>query len=89
MANGHGFLRKAHFLGTEIKNLRKRRKLESVGKILNIGWIADGAANDASIICPRSSSCPRDRHCLGRSTARQRPEIERIRERPAASAVAD
>jgi transcriptional regulator with XRE-family HTH domain len=66
-----------------------RRKLESVGKILNIGWIADGAAKDASIICPRSSSCPRDRHCLGRSASRQRPEIEKVRDQLAASASAD
>jgi transcriptional regulator with XRE-family HTH domain len=58
-----------------------RNKLESVGKILNIGWVAEGAAKDASIICPRSSACPRDRHCLGRAASRQRPQIERIRER--------
>jgi hypothetical protein len=64
-----------------------RSKLESVGKILNIGWIADGAAKDASIICPRSSSCPRDRHCLGRAASRQRPEIDTIRARLAASSV--
>jgi transcriptional regulator with XRE-family HTH domain len=64
-----------------------RSKLESVSKILNIGWVSDGAAKDASIICPRSSSCPRDRHCLGRAASRQRPEIDRIRERLAASAV--
>jgi hypothetical protein len=66
-----------------------RSKLESVSKILNIGWVADGAAKDASIICPRSSSCPRDRHCLGRAAARQQPEIDRIRERLAASSVPD
>jgi transcriptional regulator with XRE-family HTH domain len=64
-----------------------RRKLESVSKILNIGWVAEGAARDASIICPRSSSCPRDRHCLGRAASRQQPEIDRIRERLAASSL--
>ncbi len=57
-----------------------RRQLESIGKILNIGWIADGATKDATIICPRSSSCPRDKHCLGRSKRRRRPKIDEIRE---------
>ncbi len=58
-----------------------RAQLESIGKILNIGWIEDGAQKDASIICPRSSTCPREEHCLGKA-ARQRlkPEIDRIRE---------
>lgn len=57
-----------------------RRKLESVGKILNIGWIANGTANDASIICPRSASCPRDKHCLGAAAGRQKHQVEEIRE---------
>jgi transcriptional regulator with XRE-family HTH domain len=58
-----------------------RRRLESIAKILNIGWIAQGAAKEASIICPRSSACPRDKHCLGRAATRQAPQVERIRER--------
>ena len=58
-----------------------RKQMESVGKILNIGWVTDGAAKDATIICPRSSACPRDKHCLGRA-AKQRlmPKIDQIRE---------
>jgi hypothetical protein len=58
-----------------------RQKLESIAKILNIGWIAAGAAKDASIICPRSSACPRDKPCLGRRASRLRPQIDEIRER--------
>jgi len=57
-----------------------RQKLETVGKILNIGWVGAGAAKEASIICPRSSSCPRDRYCLGKATGRSRPQVEEIRE---------
>ena len=57
-----------------------RQKLETVGKILNIGWVGAGAAKEASIICPRSSSCPRDRHCLGKAANRTRPQAEEIRE---------
>jgi transcriptional regulator with XRE-family HTH domain len=63
-----------------------QRKLETVSKILNIGWISDGAAKDASIICPRSSACPRAKHCLGRAASRQQPQIENIREQLMASA---
>jgi len=47
-----------------------RQQLESIAKILNIGWIADGCVGEATIICPRSSNCPRDEHCLGEQTPR-------------------
>jgi transcriptional regulator with XRE-family HTH domain len=57
-----------------------RRQLESIGKILNIGWIAAGARTEATIICPRSSSCPRDKPCLRRRGRRLRSEIEHIRD---------
>lgn len=57
-----------------------RKQLESIGKILNIGWISEGATNDATIICQRSSSCPRDKHCLGKAPPKLKPQIEKIRE---------
>ena len=57
-----------------------REQLESIGKILNIGWIAEGVEKEATIICPRSSACPRDKHCLGRRTPRARSKIDDIRE---------
>ena len=55
-------------------------QLESIGKILNIGWIAEGAKKDATIICPRSSGCPRDKHCLGKAIPRLKSQIDQIRE---------
>ena len=57
-----------------------RKQLESIGKILNIGWIGEGAAKDATIICQRSSNCPRDRHCLGEAPPKLKPRIDEIRE---------
>ncbi len=57
-----------------------RDQLRSIGKILNIGWIADGAEKDATIICPRSSNCPRERHCLGEQQPKLRPQIDEIRD---------
>jgi len=56
-----------------------RKHLVSVSKILNIGWIADGAAKPASIICQRSTFCPRERHCLGRSAARNKPYLQQLK----------
>jgi len=55
-------------------------QLESIGKILNIGWIAEGTQKDATIICPRSSGCPRDKHCLGKATPKLKSQIDAIRE---------
>jgi transcriptional regulator with XRE-family HTH domain len=57
-----------------------RRQLESIGKILNIGWISKGAEKDATIICPRSSGCPREKNCLGNKTPNPSPNIEDIRD---------
>jgi transcriptional regulator with XRE-family HTH domain len=57
-----------------------RKQLESIGKILNIGWIGEGANKDATIICQRSSNCPRDKHCLGKAPPRLKPQIDEIRE---------
>jgi len=57
-----------------------RGQLESIGKILNIGWVAQGAEKDATIICPRNSGCPRDKHCLGKPNPKLKPQIDQIRE---------
>ncbi|MBT8107788.1 MAG: DUF3612 domain-containing protein [Gammaproteobacteria bacterium] len=57
-----------------------RRQLESIGKILNIGWIGEGATKDAMIICQRSGNCPRDKHCLGKAQPKLKPQIDQIRE---------
>ena len=54
-------------------------QLKSISRILNIGWIAEGTDQQATIICPRSSSCPRDKHCLGASMPKHKPYIEEIR----------
>ena len=56
-----------------------RKQLEGVGTILNIGWIADGAAKDAIIICQRSSNCPREKHCLGEAPPLLKSQIDNIR----------
>ena len=61
--------------------IEAKRQLESVSKILNIGWIAEGVQKDATIICPRNSNCPRDDHCLSRQTPRRRHKIDEIRKK--------
>ena len=57
-----------------------KRQLQSVGKLLNIGWIAEGAEKEATIICPRSSACPRDEHCLGKQARLARQQDQDLRE---------
>jgi transcriptional regulator with XRE-family HTH domain len=57
-----------------------RGHLESIGKILNIGWIGEGAVKDATIICQRSGNCPRHKHCLGKAPPKLKPQIDQIRE---------
>jgi transcriptional regulator with XRE-family HTH domain len=57
-----------------------RKQLDSIGRILNIGWIGEGAERDATIICQRSSNCPRDKHCLGKAPPKLKPQIDRIRD---------
>ena len=57
-----------------------RKQLETVGRILNIGWIAEGVRDDATIICPRSHNCPRDNHCLGEVPLKPRSQLDEIRE---------
>jgi len=55
------------------------RQLEGVSKILNIGWIGTGAHGEATIICPRSSACPRDQHCLGAAACRTASPLDDLR----------
>ena len=57
-----------------------RKQLETVGRILNIGWIGEGVQDDATIICPRSHNCPRDNHCLGEVPLQPRSQLDEIRE---------
>ena len=57
-----------------------KAQIESIGRILNIGWIAEGCKKPATIICPRSSACPRDKHCLGKRQPKLRRQIDGIRE---------
>ena len=59
---------------------RAKRQLDSISKILNIGWVASGANKEATIICPRSSACPREMHCLGHRTQKLKSKIDEIRE---------
>jgi transcriptional regulator with XRE-family HTH domain len=66
--------------GTAPVPTEARKQLESIAKILNIGWIGEGSSKDATIICQRSSNCPRDKHCLGKATPKLRPQIDQIRE---------
>lgn len=38
------------------------KALQTVSKVLNIGWIGDALSHDATTICSRSNRCPRPAH---------------------------
>ena len=40
-----------------------KKELLRTAKILNIAWVERGIENDARVICPRSSACPRQPLC--------------------------
>ena len=58
--------------------------LKSVANILSIDWINRGLETKASIICPRSSNCPRDPACVSKPK-HARPITEDIRNQIVAS----
>jgi hypothetical protein len=39
-----------------------REALQTVSKVLNIGWIGDALSHEATTICSRSNRCPRPAH---------------------------
>ena len=55
-----------------------QEQLQSISKILNIGWVSEGSDGTATIICPRSSACPRKTHCLGKARSREVSTVETI-----------
>ena len=56
-----------------------KTQLETISRLLSIGWVADGAASDATIICPRSSNCPREKRCLTPQPSERRSPLEDVR----------
>ena len=58
-------IRDAYFNKGDEKLIPKeaRDSINLVAKILNISWVAEGLKNPVQIICPRSSNCPKDKHC--------------------------
>ena len=56
-----------------------KKQLETIARILSIGWIAEGASADATIICPRSSNCPREKTCQENRRSQRRSPIEDMR----------
>ena len=39
--------------------------LQKAANVLNIAWVEDALLNNARIICPRSTRCPRAHQCEG------------------------
>ena len=58
---------------------RPAKAIRSVASILSIDWVNRGLEKEASIICPRSSACPRDPCCVAKPK-KHRPITEDIRD---------
>ena len=59
---------------------KPRKQLRAIARILSIGWIAEGTESDATIICPRSSGCPREKKCVRRNFEERRSTADSIRQ---------
>jgi len=57
-----------------------RLAINSVGRVLNIGWVSDAVGSPASIICPRSTACPRPDRCEDLTDMPRTAEIGSIRQ---------
>lgn len=57
-----------------------RLAIKSAGRVLNIGWVSDALDSPASIICPRSTSCPRPDRCEDLTDIPRTAEIGSIRQ---------
>lgn len=57
-----------------------KKQLETISRLLSIGWIAEGAGTDATIICPRSSNCPREQRCLRPRREERRSLVDDVRQ---------
>lgn len=53
--------------------------LRSVGRVLNVAWIADALDGKASMICPRSSACPRTPRCRANRVGSRAADISAVR----------
>jgi hypothetical protein len=55
------------------------RAIGAAGRVLNIAWVDEALQSDASIICPRSTACPRPEPCEAQKRSRT-TEISDVRE---------
>jgi len=53
--------------------------IESAGRVLNIGWVTEALRKPARIICPRSTSCPRQVPCESLPAMRRTTDLADIR----------
>jgi len=57
-----------------------QQAIRSTGRVLNIDWVAEAVEQPASIICPRSSACPRPKRCADLPAIPRTAEIGVIRD---------
>ena len=56
-------------------------QIQSVSKILNVGWIAEGTKNEATVICPKGSCCSSKNKKDYSKTSNLKIELDKIRKK--------
>jgi len=49
--------------GEALPSRTAKQAISNTGRVLNIDWVAEAVEQPASIICPRSTACPRPKRC--------------------------
>ncbi len=57
-----------------------QQAIRSTGRVLNMDWVAEAVEKPASIICPRSTACPRPKRCADLPSMPPAAEIGSIRD---------
>jgi len=66
--------------GQALPTAATQQAIRSTGRVLNIDWVTEAVEQPASIICPRSSACPRPRRCADLPSVPPTAEINVIRD---------
>ena len=66
--------------GQALPPLAAQKAIRNTGRVLNIDWVGQAVEKPASMICPRSSECPRPKRCAELPSVSQPVEIGAIRD---------
>jgi len=66
--------------GQALPPLAAQQAIRNTGRVLNIDWVGQAVEKPDSMICPRSTECPRPKRCAELPSLSQPVEIGKIRD---------